>query len=153
MSVNQKQKVNPEEISILSTQLVKCSIDCPFGFRIENVEGFEFDTDFEMSFNLDDLMAKTEFRLDITSQSKESVEQEANGKFHFVFIFKVGNLKDLAVPDEKDKIVLDQGLANALASVSYSTTRGILFSRLNGTALENFVLPIIDPNSLLKIKT
>jgi hypothetical protein len=66
-----------------------------------------------------------------------------------VFIYQTENLKDLAKPDDNNLIKLDPGLANALSSVTYSTSRGILLTRLQGTALQNFVLPIINPNKLL----
>jgi hypothetical protein len=152
MSASKQPILNPELIHILSTQLVKCSIECPFEFNNANVEGFVFDVDFEMAFNLEDSLAKTDFKLEITTKSKEAVEQEARGSFHFVYVYKVANLKELAVPDQSNDLVLDQGLGNALASITYSTSRGILFSRLNGTAMEKFVLPVIDPDNLLQKK-
>ncbi len=71
-------------------------------------------------------------------------------KFHFVYVFHVENLQELAIPDENKGISLNGGLGNALASITYSTSRGILLTRLKGTGLENFILPVIDPNSLLK---
>jgi hypothetical protein len=69
-----------------------------------------------------------------------------------VFIYHVENLNDLAKPDDKNLIELHPGLAKALSSVTYSTSRGILLTRLQGTALQNFVLPIINPNTLLHKK-
>ncbi|GAO27720.1 hypothetical protein JCM15548_14569 [Geofilum rubicundum JCM 15548] len=44
---------------------------------------------------------------------------------------------------------LHPDLGNALSSVTYSTSRGILLTKMQGTALQNFVLPIINPNKLL----
>jgi hypothetical protein len=41
------------------------------------------------------------------------------------------------------------GLGNALASITYSTTRGILMTGFQGTALCNFILPVKDPDELL----
>jgi len=42
-----------------------------------------------------------------------------------------------------------RSLANAIASISYSTARGIIVSRFQGTALCDFILPVISPNDLL----
>ena len=140
----------PEKINIINTQIVKCNIDSPFDFSMENIEGHTFNLDFELAFNLDDSMVKTDFVLSISTKSKVEVETEAVGEFHFVYVFHVENLNELAVPDENKAISLNGSLGNALASITYSTSRGILLSRLKGTGLENFVLPVIDPNSLLK---
>jgi len=69
-----------------------------------------------------------------------------------VFVYHIENLNELANPDDKKLIQLHPALANALSSVTYSTSRGILLTRLQGTALQNFVLPIINPNKLLHNK-
>jgi hypothetical protein len=44
---------------------------------------------------------------------------------------------------------LDPDLGNALSAITYSTARGILLTRLQGTAFQDFILPIINPNNLL----
>jgi hypothetical protein len=72
--------------------------------------------------------------------------------FTLIFIYRVENLEELAIEDKNKKLNLNPGLANALSSVTYSTSRGILITRLQGTALQNFVLPIINPNNLLRNK-
>lgn len=150
MSAKKEGKLVPEKINIVNTQIVKCNIDSPFDFSLENIEGHSFDLDFELAFNLDDSMVKADFVLNASTKSKEEVENEAVGAFHFVYVFHVENLQELAIPDENKEISLHGGLGNALASITYSTSRGILLARLKGTGLENFVLPVIDPNSLLK---
>jgi hypothetical protein len=45
---------------------------------------------------------------------------------------------------------LHPSLGNALASITYSTSRGILMTRFQGTALSDFILPVINPNNLLE---
>ena len=51
---------------------------------------------------------------------------------------------------KEEEITIDANLGNALASISYATSRGILMTRFQGTALEDFILPVIDPNDLLE---
>jgi len=102
-----------------------------------------------LGFNLEDTLVKADFKVEIAMKSEGENEEESKGTFHFVYIFHVENLEELAIPDKNYQIELNGGLGNALASITYSTTRGILFARLKGTSLENFVLPVIDPNNLL----
>ena len=75
-----------------------------------------------------------------------------HNNFHLVFVYRVENLEELAKPDKNNLLDLYPALGNALSSITYSTSRGILLSRLQGTALQNFVLPIINPNKLLHNK-
>lgn len=152
MSAKKTRLLQPNKIHILDTQILKCSINCPFGFDSNRVQKYDFNSDFNLAFNLNELLVKADFELNILTISEEKVQKEANGKFHFIFIYKVENLEELAIPDSNKNIELNGTLGNALASITYSTSRGILFARLRGTGLENFILPVIDPNSLLKTK-
>ena len=150
MPAKEQRKLVPEKVSIVNTQILKCNIDCPFDFSLDNVQGHKYNLEFDMAFNLKDSLIKANIELKVSTKSNEQVENEATGDFHFIYIFHVENLLELAIPDKNNEIALHGGLGNALASISYSTSRGILFARLKGTGLENFMLPVIDPNSLLK---
>ncbi len=140
----------PEKINIISTQIVKFNIDSPFDFLIQNIEGHNYNLDFELAFNLDDSLVKADLIINVSTISKAEVENESAGEFHIVYVFQVDNLNELVITDDNNEISLNGGLGNALASITYSTSRGILLARLKGTGLGNFVLPVIDPNSLLK---
>ncbi len=149
MSVEKINLFEPDKIHLVKMVIIKCHIDSPFDFLIKKSKGHEFNMDFDLGFNLKDKLVKADFKLTVTSKSEGGNLEEAKGDFHFVFIFKVENLEELAIQDKKHHINLDSKLGNALASITYSTTRGILFTRLKGTSLEDFILPVINPNSLL----
>jgi len=149
MLAGKTRLLQPEKIQIVKTAIVKCYIDSPFGFIAEKANGYDFNRDFQLGFNLEDKLVKADFKVEITTKSEGKNVEESKGSFHFVYVFHVENLEELAIPDKNYKIELNGGLGNALASITYSTTRGILFARFKGTSLENFVLPVIDPNKLL----
>jgi hypothetical protein len=151
MSAEKTPLLQPERIHIVKTTIVKCHIDSPFDFDSEKAKGHDFSMNFDLGFNLEDKLVKSDFKLEITTKSEGENVEESKGEFHLVYVFHVENLEELAIPDKNYRIELNGGLGNALASITYSTTRGILFARLKGTALENFVLPVIDPNKLLNI--
>ena len=140
--------MQPDKIHIANIAIAKCHIDSPFEFKIENTNGHEFSMEFELGFNLEDKLVKADFKFEIITKSEGVNKEEAQGSFHYIYVFNVENLEELAIPDKNYNIELNGGLGNALASITYSTTRGILFARLKGTALENFILPVIDPNKL-----
>jgi hypothetical protein len=144
-------KFNPEKLTILEYKILKGQIDAPEDFTIENVEGHDIENSFDLGFDLENKLVRTELDVKITTKSKVSVSTEAKGHFTLVFIFEVDNLNELAVLNADNLIDLDPNLANALASVTYSTARGILLTRFQGTALQNFILPLVSPNKLLKV--
>lgn len=140
---------DPEKISIVDFKMVKGQVDVPEEFDSATVAGHLLDNSLQLGFNLEEKLVKADFTIEIKTESQSKNAKEANGIFHLVFIYHVENLNDLAIPDDKNLIDLHPGLANALSSVTYSTSRGILLTRLQGTALQNFILPIINPNKLL----
>ncbi len=151
MSANKNGFLKPDKISIVNTKFIKCNIDCPFSFSIEDVVGHDYNIGFNLSFNIEDSLVKADFELKLSTKSKEEIEEEATGNFHFVYIYSVENLNELVISDDNNELIINGSLGNAMASITYSTSRGILFARLKGTGLESFILPVIDPNSLLEI--
>lgn len=134
------------KIHITTFKIVQGQIESPFAFDADNIKSFQFDLEYNTGFNLDDKLAKVDIKIVVHTESKIA-QQEAKGMFHFVFIYSIQNLTELAVK-EKGNIKVDASLENALASVTYSTSRGILMTRFQGTVLSDFILPVVNPNDL-----
>jgi hypothetical protein len=144
-----KKPIQPERIVIREFRLIKGQIDSPFEFRISNIESYGFKVDFNAGLNLDEYLIKADFIINFSTISKEK-SIEATGMYHFVFIFFLDNLSDHAALKEDGDVDWNPYLANAIASITYSTSRGILLSRFQGTVMKDFILPVVDPNSLLE---
>ncbi len=147
--MSHNQVFDPDKLSIREFKFIKGQVDTPEDFVIEKVEGYHSENTLQFAFNLAEKLVKSDFTVEIRTDSKNANKTEAVGIFHLVFIFRVENLDELAKQDENSIIELDAGLGNGLSSVTYSTSRGILLTRLQGTALHKFILPIINPNKLL----
>lgn len=143
---------DPEKIIFLDFKMTKGQVDTPEDFEITKVDGHQLDYSMELSFNLDDKLAKADFIVSIKTDSKGKNPKEASGNFHLVYFYKVENLELLSKLTKKNELDINPLLGNALSSVTYSTSRGILLTRLQGTSLQNCVLPIINPNKLLHNK-
>jgi hypothetical protein len=150
--MSDKPIFDPEKITLSDFKMIKGQVDTPENFDITKVVGHQLDNALKLVFNLQDKLAKADFTISIKTDSKGENESEASGNFHLIFIYHVENLEELAVPEKNNRLNLNPGLANALSSVTYSTSRGILLTRLQGTALQNFVLPIINPSKLINFK-
>ncbi len=150
--MSDKAIFDPEKITLIDFKMIKGQVDTPENFDISKVVGHQLDNTLQLGFNLEDKLAKADFTVSVATDSQGENELEATGNFHLIFIYRIENLDELAIPDKNKRLSLNPNLANALSSVSYSTSRGILLTRLQGTALQNFVLPIINPNKLLNSK-
>ncbi len=141
---------DPEKISMVEFKMIKGQVETPENFDNASVSGHQLDNVFKLSFNLNDKLAKADFSISIKTESRN--ESEASGNFHLIFVYKVENLEALSKTVKNKRLKLNPALANSLAAITYSTARGILLTRLQGTALQNFILPIINTNKLLQIE-
>ncbi|MFV7234723.1 hypothetical protein [Flavobacterium sp. ZB4R12] len=142
--------LQPEKIEIVDFKIIKGQINSPFDFENEKVAGHTFNVDFELGFNLEDKLVKADFSVHVETKSNEDTIEEAVGDFSFVYVFYVDNIEELTTLEKDETITIHPALGNALASITYSTSRGILMTRFQGTVLSDFILPVINPNDLLE---
>ncbi|MCF1420434.1 hypothetical protein [Mangrovimonas futianensis] len=149
------KRLIPEKINIIDFKIIKGLISSPFEFDSSLIKGHDFSLGFETALNIEENKIKADFKVSIKTQSEKNEVEEATGDFHFVFLFYVENMQDLIfeINDSKGKsknVQVDASLGNALASITYSTSRGILMTRFQGTSLDSFILPVINPNDLIE---
>lgn len=137
------------KLHLFQYEIINASIQSSMDFNVQEVKGHEFNVDLDMNFDESNKVVLAKLDFTISTKSSDEVK-EAKGAFELVFFFHVENLEELIEIDKEGILVVDAGLSNAIASVSYSTSRGILLTRFQGTALSGFILPIVNPNELLK---
>lgn len=143
-------KLNTEKLSIIDFRLVNAKISTPEAFEISEIKGYDLKTELKFGYNLKDKIVKADFNISIKALSKSDIETEATLDYDLVYFYLVENIEELVFDVKDQGLKIDSGLGNALSSVTYSTSRGVLMTRLQGTVFQDFVLPIINPNSLLK---
>lgn len=142
-----KQLFQPEKLSMVDYKLIQGHIEAPEDFVNQPEQNYYVESNLDFGFNLGEKLIKADFTVDIKTEGGGKNNEEATGNFHFAFFYKVDNLEELAIL-EGNTIDVNPALANALGSITYSTSRGILLTRLQGTVLQKFILPVIDPNTL-----
>lgn len=145
----ERKRIEPEKIVVREFRLVKAQIDSPFDFRVSNIKSFDFSVGLDAGVNLDESLIKADFFIEIRTVSTE-ITTEASCSAHFVFIYFVEGLSQHSQIHQDETIDLNPFLANAIASITYSTSRGILLSHLQRTVMKDFMLPVVDPNALLQ---
>jgi hypothetical protein len=140
---------DPEKTTLVNVQVVTTQVTAPELFDTEKIKGYHTQNAIELSFNIDNKQVKSDISITVTSESNGTNTNEASGHFQLTFFFYIDNLIHLLSRDKKGKTIMDDALMNALTAITYSTTRGILLTRLQGTALQSYIMPVIDPNNLI----
>jgi hypothetical protein len=143
-------QLQPEKIHLREFRILRGQIASPADLKMKYIKSYRSDVGFEMAFNLEKSLVKADIQIKAQTDSAGKNKEEAEGFFHIAFFFEVDNMSELAIETKPKHLEIHPGLANAIASISYSTARGIILTRFQGTALREFILPVIDPNSLLK---
>ena len=140
-------KFNPNNLEIIQFKITQGEIKAPFEFARKAIDSYGTDVNFTVGFNLKKKTARSNINFIITTNSKNE-QEEAYAKFSLVFIFKIKNAEEMIEIKKKKIVSINKDLTTAIAAISFSTSRGILLTRLQGTVLKDYILPIMDPANL-----
>jgi hypothetical protein len=147
---NKNGVFKPEKLSIIAFHITKGEIDVPFEFEQSQIIDFSTDMVFDLSFDYDNKLLRADIEFDIITECKENYDLTAKANFHFVYVYELENYDEL-IETENNKIQsINDSLMPAVAAISFSTSRGILMTRMQGTAMKAYMLPIVDPRNLIK---
>lgn len=149
MANKEKIVLYPDKIEILDFNILKGEINNPEGFETSSVVKHDFSVELDLGFNLEEKLIKSSILLNVQTDSEGKNDPEATSTFKLQFLYRYEHLDEMAIPDDKGKVDLHPHLGNAISSITYSTSRGILMTRYQGTSFRNFILPVMNPNDLL----
>jgi hypothetical protein len=145
--------LEPEKILFREFKILRGNINSPLEFKQKRIKSYKSDVAFDMAFQLEKNMIKSEIEIKAKTISDGKNKAEADGFFHIAFFFEIEHLEQYVLEVAPKQMHIHPGMANAIASISYSTARGIILSRFQGTALSAFILPVINPNDLFNTQT
>ena len=109
-----------------------------------NAEKQHLDVAHKVLHNLNDQRIKLELILSFKdNENKEVLFLQTD--YHY----QVDNLKDFYETNDKNIPVFFAPLIVTLLGISLSTSRGILFEKLNTSGIHNVVIPVVSPIKLL----
>lgn len=145
--MTQSSSLSPEKIRLVDYIIPSFVISSDEGYVVTEAPGFNYKLDFDLQFNDKEKLIRADLQIEITAEHEGS---KASGRVGVIFLFQVENYSELITPGNNDKPVKVNGkLSIAIASITYSTARGILLTKLERTPFSDFVLPVIDPYILL----
>ncbi len=93
--MSDKPKFDPEKLSMVEFKLVSGLIETPDDFVIEAVSNYDIENTLEISFNLEQKMIKADYSIKLKTKSAGTNTTESDGRYHFVYIYKVENIEEL----------------------------------------------------------
>ena len=146
--MNDKQVVNPSYIHLLSVDILKARIQSEFEALSEDSIEFQFDMSSTNGFNVVEKLVRFELEINLV---KKNAEGRIIGECSFTisFVFQIENFEEV-VEEKEGGIVFNGAMAATLGGIAFSTARGILLTRFQGTAFRDFILPVIDPKKVFE---
>lgn len=148
-----QSKVIADKIQILNLITVKGNIDAANDADLNAVAGYTFTYTVNRAYNIEEKIMALMLTVDINANNSEDVALNITGSYTHEFVFRVDNLEELTRngKDENgdESIQFEEGLVATLLSIAYSTIRGIIFTRTQGTSLGTVILPVINPLLLI----
>ncbi len=144
--MNKEIRIDADQIHILTVRTLQGSIDCDDAIDSSDVATHGFSFQMENAVDIDRLMVAFKLKVEIQAFSKTNKQLPAKGSYTHEIVFKVDNIADFTSAEEK---LLRADMASVLVGIVYSTIRGIIFTRTQGTPLNTVILPIIPPLRLM----
>ncbi len=146
--MSKKGKVEADKIHIVDFTIESASLKSEFGIDDELIEHHNLNIEYDTLFNLEEKLVKANITVTVKALDAKK-KQLGYGEFNLTYVYHIENLDKLTEVVNDKELSVNGGLSNSLASITYSTTRGILMTRFQGTLLQSFILPVINPNELL----
>lgn len=150
--MSKQSKFNIELVKLEDIVVTNATIQNPGNTNPIN-SNFEINFSFIPGLNLVEkkvrIILSCEIKLDARPNSNENI----SGKFDLAFYFQIENLEEIikGADKEKGEIVIDKDATISLANITYSTARGIIFTKCQGTVLGKVIMPILSNEKITSI--
>jgi hypothetical protein len=145
-----KKIFNINLVSLVEMGIMNAAIDNKTNkLNLEKGEHL-FDLKYQFNFSVSEKLKRIRviFICDLNTFEKDNTTPlEITAHFEVAFFFSIENYEEMI----KENNTPNFDLGVALANIVYSTSRGIIFTRCQGTILKNWILPILSTEQLRKI--
>lgn len=142
--------IKPELIHLRALKVYKTLVDASDDY-IDNpveVENISVQYAQNSAFNFEEKAIRIRLEILMLAVDSEDKEIGLNAEYGIEFHFVVENLDEF-IEVEGDTKTINGMLGGTLMGISYSTARGMVFERTQGTHFKGVILPVIDPKELV----
>ena len=134
-----------------TTLLFRIDNDPEDPVRFEDIVKYEYLFSANLGVNLEEELVQAKLFVTIpvfTDENQDIQETKAGGELVLEAIYRVQKMQNWTSQSEEG-LELDRNITVPVVSITYSIARGVLLTRGGGTILQDALLPIIDPSTLL----
>lgn len=144
-------RVNPDLIHLREIILLESSLETSEDFlkSARKPPGSEVKIGHQAGGNPDENIFDIRLEIQIVGQDEQGQALGLKARFLILFRFEVDNLADFIQHQDEERTAIDSKLTLTLLNISYSTTRGMVLSRTQGTFFDGIILPVISPTVFL----
>lgn len=132
----------PEEIHLQKIEVVQQKIDVKI---FKSIKQHQLNVGHKILHNLEDERIKMELVFSFNTEG----HKESLLFFQIDFQYHVEHLSNFYQLNEEKHPVFWIQLVATLLGISLSTSRGIIFEKLQNAGLENIIIPVVSPQKML----
>lgn len=147
--MSEEKKFDVGLLSVDNILIKSAGIDNPDNvLAFDNNASFDIDIKFSSGINVDQKKIMLVFNCNVTTVN-DGVPTNASCRFEIAYFFHVANLENLI---RIGKVIeVDNDLSSCIANIAYSTSRGIIFTRCQGTIFSKLIIPVASNSELLTL--
>ena len=143
--------IQPEKILLARLQTLKGAINNEISTADDPVKEYDFKFDASIGVKVEDKVIGVKLSVDIEALGREKQKLSLAASYTHEFIFIIDNLDEFTdMVENQPEPKVDRLMLATLVGIAYSTVRGIVYTRTQGTELKGILMPVIDPKKLLK---
>ncbi len=146
-------KITPELIRIVSLNVYKALVNANDEYLENPSKPYSITVKYGLNsaFNFEDnaIRIRLEVLLDGLNKKEQKIGLHADYGLEFHFV--IDNLNDF-IEEKDDRKYINGQFGGTLMGIAYSTARGIILERTQGTYFDGVILPVIDPKELIENK-
>lgn len=118
----------------------------------KKIYGHKYTYGFKAGADIQAKKLRVAFTCEMVTEMKSNTEEQLDitANFEVTYIFTVDNLNELATIEDEVLTIKDD-LLIAIFNIAYATSRGVIYTRCQGTIINNFILPIVSDHKLTEL--
>ena len=147
--MEEQEKVIPDKIHLIRAKTIAGFLNHAEDIEDDEIKGFSSSFNFTTAYSIESKRIKNTLSIEIKAEKEENTFIELEAGYTVEFTFEIDNLEELSEKQEDGTVKISIHLAATLAGICYSTLRGIVLTRTQGTPLNGMIMPVINPYTLL----
>jgi len=151
-------RIKPDKIHLVGVNIFKSNLNATQEYLDNPIAVEEINVGYsqESGISVEEKRVRVRLEIQLNGIDNEAKEIGLTAEYGIEFQYVVDNIEDFLVdPDtieddlEEETPLISGVLGGTIMGITYSTARGIILERTQGTFFDGVILPVINPNTLI----